>query len=352
MTDRKIVLLLVLALALPVCAGEWRDRIEVALSVKDSYDFRQMALGDLVKEIAADADVNVILDSDAGGVDPTQKFSVKFNDMSYENIITWVSRSAGLEWVLQDEAIFIASRERLDEAARLQLEARGLELRARAEKTWLPGFREKLAAPHQLDFRLRPVHEAADSLELLLEINFVVSPEVPNRASVSLAVSGMSAENIIAWVARKAAIDYAVLNEAVYLAPEDEIKRLRVAGLDFSARGRPWNEVSFEYDDVPFREVIDDLSGKTGVSIVLSSAVADLPRVTLSGTEVSLMEALRSITRSTMLNSLIASEQGTVFISIQASPEERQDETQPEAWTEPPDEPGEAVPAAPAGAGY
>jgi len=341
-----IVILLVVTSAAAAAPGEeWRDRIETALARKNTYEFKEMALADLVKEIAGDARINIILDSDAGGVSRSRKITIGLTDVSYESIITWVSRAAGLEWVIQDEAVFIAPSERLDEAGRRQLERRARAMRARAEKTWLPALREALSKPHKFKLRPRPVAEAAESLEDLLGVNVVVSPEVSDRTTVSLAVSEMSGENIIAWIARKAGIDYAILNEAVYLAPAGEIRELRIAGLDFSSRGRPWDEVTCRYENVPFREVINDLSEKSGVEIVLQSEVGDLPPVTFSADAISLMEALPAITRSTGLNTLVTSEQGIVYISVQRTPRE------PAAPQTPAAKPGEDSvdePAAPA----
>ncbi len=314
-----IVVLVLLAGVAVAGAQEWRERIEVALGQKNTYNFREMALGDLIREIAADAQINIILDSEIGGVDRSRKLTIRMTDMSYESIITWVSRAVGLEWVVQDEAVFIAPRNRMDEAARRQLDRRAATMRARAERTWLPHFREVLARPHKFDLRSRQVVQTAESLEALLGVNFVVSPEVSDRITVSLAVSDMSAESIIAWVARKAGIDYAVLNEAIYFAPDAEIRDLRVAGLDFSSRGRPWDEVSFAFEDTPFMDAIADLSSMSGVHIVVNSDIAELPSVTLAGHEMSLIDALRAITRQTRLNTLISTDQGTVFVSVRGT---------------------------------
>jgi hypothetical protein len=212
-----------------------------------------------------------------------------------------------------------------------------------------------------VNFKGRRLREAAESLAALFDLNVLVSPEADERVQVTLAVSEMSGENIIAWVARKAGVDYAVVDEAIYIAPVVRIRALRAAGLDFSSRGRPYELVTFDFRDVPLEEALSQLAAKTDAEIVLRSDTDDLPRVTLSGTDMVLTEAVRAVTHATGLNTAIIAESGTIFVSVlgiveappeppapageeetgaaerKAGPEERQIERKAE-----PREPGEA----------
>ncbi|MHC4713619.1 MAG: hypothetical protein ACYTAN_10185 [Planctomycetota bacterium] len=344
----------------PVFSQQWRERIEAALENKASYDFRNIAVVDVTMMLSEDSGVNIVLDSPLG-LEGGRKLTFKISDMSYGNILTWFGRLLGAEWVIQDEAVFIVPLERLDAAAKLLLESRAQRRRTRAEKTWLPEFRRILGEPNSVNFKGRRLREAAESLAALFDLNVLVSPEADERVQVTLAVSEMSGENIIAWVARKAGVDYAVVDEAIYIAPVVRIRALRAAGLDFSSRGRPYELVTFDFRDVPLEEALSQLAAKTDAEIVLRSDTDDLPRVTLSGTDMVLTEAVRAVTHATGLNTAIIAESGTIFVSVlgiveappeppapageeetgaaerKAGPEERQIERKAE-----PREPGEA----------
>lgn len=318
---RKTRVLLVCAvaglLAQPMFAQDWRDRIDAALAAKATYDFREMAVADVARTISTDSGVNVVLDS-SPFFDPARKLTFKLNKMSYDNVLTWFSRLAGAEWVIQDEAVFIAPLERIDAAGKLQIERRNQNRRAQAEKTWFPQFREVLSQPRGVDFKGKRLQEAADSLAALFDLNILLSPEVDGRIQLTLSVSEMTGENIIAWVARKAGIDYAVLDEAVYLASVPRVASLRAAGLDFSSRARPYQLVTFDFENTPLDEALSELANQAGVEIVLRSGPGALPSVTLKGADMSLMAAVQAVTRATGLNTAIVAESGTIIVSVLA----------------------------------
>jgi len=311
-----IVLVSVLAAA-PVSAQVWREKIDGALAKKTSYDFKDMALADVIQTLSQDMQVNIILDdSRLAGIDPMQKLTLHYKDMSVGSIITWVTRSAGLQWCIQDEAIFITSYNRLDQASKLQIETRNAERRAEAARTWAPAMAETLARNLTVSFNAKSLADCRTSLEALLGVNVILSPSVETDEPITVAVSKMSAENVISWVARKADIDYAVMDEAVYLAPTEEIRIARAAGLDFSTRGKGADLVTFDFKDTTVQEAFAVLSEKSGVKIILKSDVEDLPRITLSGRDMQLSAAITAITKASGCNNAIVPQEDTYIVQL------------------------------------
>lgn len=178
----RLTLLVAIALALaaaPASAQIRRDRIENALSKKVTYDFKDMALADVVRALSADAEVNIILDdSRVTGIDPLQKLTLTFNNMSIGSILTWVTRRADLQWCVQDEAIFITTYNRLDQAAKLQIEKRNSDRRTQASKTWLPAMQAVLAKNYTVTFDYKSLGECRNSLQALLGVNVILAPNV------------------------------------------------------------------------------------------------------------------------------------------------------------------------------
>ena len=314
-----ILLLALVLIASPVFAQAWRAKIDEALRKKVSYDFTVIALADVFRLLSQDADVNIILDGPAT-VDPTAKISFAAKDMTLGSVLDWITRIAGLEWVVQDEAIFITKYPRLSESARRQIDARNVAVRTESIKTWLPAMQRTLSEKVSVSFVQKSPSDCRDSLKILLGVNIIVSPNIDPKASVTLAVSKMTAENVLSWVARKAGLDFAVLDEAVYFAPVDEIRIMRSTGLDLSSQGKAHDLVSFDFNDDPLDVAIDALAKKSGVKIFLRGCPDPAPRVSLVGSDMPLSAALQAAVSKTGLNAVVIPEGDTIVISIVAAP--------------------------------
>ena len=309
---------LVAAVLLPVSMAlgqAWREGIDKSLEKRKSYDFKSISLIDVFRLVSQDAEVNIIPDSGAG-IDVTAKLTFTVKDMSLASVLSWATRLTGLEWCIQDEAVFVTKYDRLSIAARRDVERRNAARRAQATRTWYPPIQEKLSGLRSVTFDEKSLADCCDSLKTLMGINFIISARVDAKTAVDLNVSRMSGESVISWVARKAGIDYAILDEAIYFAGVEEIRALRFAGLDLSSQGRTFEAVTFEFSDTPLDEAIKTLSEKSGVQIVLRNASGTLPKVTLSGKEMPLTAALQTIVSRTGLIAAIIPEGNGLVISL------------------------------------
>ena len=314
-TRLALALLFLAALAAPVFAQDWRMRIEESLTRKKSYEFEEQAVGDVLRGIARDADVNLIVDE--GAVDRFSKVTLKVKDMNIANVLTWVTRLGGLQWCIQDEAIYITREDRLDEAARRQTEERNRVKFAAAERSWLPAYNEALARTFTVTLTQKPLSDVRDSLQALLGVNVILSPKLDAKTSINLSVKEMTAESILGWIARKVAADYVVFDQAVYFAPAEEIRVMRGAGFDFSSRGRAYhNVVSYDFADVPLDQAYADLAKKAGIEIRIRGDVSPLPAVTASGKDVPFQAAIQAVTDATGLNKVILVENGTYIVHL------------------------------------
>jgi hypothetical protein len=309
------LLAIVIALsAVPARAQVWRDRIENALAKKVTYDFKAIALADAVRQLAADSEVNMILDdSRLAGVDPMQKVTLKVKDMTIGSALSWLTRDAGLEWSMQDEAIFITTYKQLDEAAKQQIQKRNADERTIAARTWLPAFQTMLAKNVNVTFNYKPLSDVRDSLQILLGVNVILSPNVDATTPVALSVSRMTAENVLSWIAKKGNIDYAIVDEAVYFAPSDEIRTMRSAGLDLSPRGKASDLVSFDFKDTSLTDAFSILSEKSGIKIVVKGDIDPMPHVTASAKDMPLLASIQTVTNAAGLNSAVIPE-GSAFV--------------------------------------
>lgn len=313
------ILAVILLLAASAPAQEWRSEMERALARTTSYDFKEMAIGDVLSLISQEAEVNVILDDTrTSGINRAQKVTIRLDDMTYANVLSWITYLFDLDWVLQDEAIFVASYSSFDQEAKRLIEARNADKRKTAAKTWLPEYEEILAQKVSVTFRQKSVLECAESLKALLGVNIILSPDIDPETPVNLAVSKMTTENLISWVGRKAGADYAVLDQAVYFGLEDQIRVMREAGRDLSSRGKEYSQVSFDFVDVTLAEafdVLEETSG-SGVRIVILGDDMDVPRITLKGANMTFTAAVQAVTNATGLNNAILSDGDTMTVRL------------------------------------
>ncbi len=292
----------VLATAGVATAQEWRDRMEASLSTTKSYTFDDQALGDILRVLGDDADVNVIVDD---GINRLQKLTLKVNDMTIANVLTWVTRLSGLDWVIQDEAVFITTYPRLDLAGRRQVETRRASDRAAAARTWLPGYEQSLAKSFDLTLSQKRLADVRDPLQSLLGVNVIISPALDPKTPITLAVNKMSGSSLLGWIARKANADFVIINQAVYFAPTDQVLAMRSQGLDLSGRAQGNRTVSFAFNGTPLDEALKTLSEQSGTQISLRGDVTPMPRVTVSGNDMALQSAITAVTNASGFNSAV-----------------------------------------------
>lgn len=301
----------------PAQAQVWRESIKISLSKIKSYQFKDQALRDVLQVMAQDAEINIVLDEGAPGIDPARKITFEVTRMSIGDALTWVTRMSGLEWTTRDEAVYVTVYPRLSQQARLDIQARNIAWRAEAERDWLPRIRVALDKKINVTFVEKPLADCAASLRAMLGVNVIVSPGVAKSAPVTLqTTTSMTAENALAWISRQAGVDFAVLNNAVYFAPPAEIRIIRASGLDLSAHGRATDVVTFDFKDTPVKEAMEALGRQVGVSVVVKNDMASLPTVTLAGKDMSLNAALQAVANASGLNSAIIPEGATVTVTL------------------------------------
>ena len=295
-----------------------------------------------------DAGVNIITDTGAS-IDPIQKVTFSAKDMTLSSVLTWITRATGLQWCLQDEAVFVTTYERLSESARRQIEARDATQRAKAPKTWLPAMQDALAQKISVEYGEKPIADCRTALAKQLGINIILSSAVSPKAPITLSLTRMTAESVLSWVVRQAGVDFAVLDEAVYIAPSEEIRLKRAAGLDFSSAAKVNDLVSFSFTDTPLDKALADLSQKSGVRIVLQGAVSPMPLVTLSAADMPLTDALRAVLSRTDLNMAVLASGDLLTVTIVEPMPPAPVEVKPAVPSpEPAPQPAAPAPAAPA----
>jgi hypothetical protein len=212
--------------------------------------------------------------------------------------------------------VYVTKFPQLTEAARRQIESRIAAQRILGTRTWLPVMQEALSKKITVNFTQKELADCRDTLKILLGVNIVIAPDVNPKASITLAVSKMTADNVLSWVVRQAAVDYAVLDEAVYIASVDEVRILRAKGLDLSSHSKLQDLISFDFTDTPLDVALETLSRKAGVPVVLRGAPVVSPHVTLAASDMALSAALQAVISKSGLKGAIMTEGDTVIVSI------------------------------------
>ncbi len=181
-----------------------------------------------------------------------------------------------------------------------------------AEPAWAQAIRGKLARKVSFKFDDTPLVEAIAFLQTLTKTNILIAPaatEAKGTTPITLKVTDMKLEIAFDWILRLADLDYALLDEAVFVSTAEGLKeesgRVAPAGGAFKAvaeedepkRLRKLREllerkVSFEFVDTPLNEAVEFLGtltkvpmaldrasfeGGSGASVPISLRVLDMP---------------------------------------------------------------------------
>ncbi|MBI2190986.1 MAG: hypothetical protein HYU36_03240 [Planctomycetes bacterium] len=108
------------SVAPPEEVSEWKKGILQQMEKRVSFDFVDTPLQDVMAFLQNLTGVNIVLDPQAtGGGDAS--VTLRVNDMRLSAAMEWILRLVNLKYVLRDEAIYISTSDRLEEAGVMRI---------------------------------------------------------------------------------------------------------------------------------------------------------------------------------------------------------------------------------------
>lgn len=201
----------------------------------------------------------------------------------------------------------------------------GTTTAADEEEDWLTKMEEKLARPVSFNFRESTLTDALSFFRTFAELNIILDSKSAEMSEkrFTLKLDKVRLESGIAWTARLMGLDYAVRDEAVYLARREDMPvdwrgqmqeryRKKVASgqeswlADIEARLGRTIQVEFRNDHLP--AVLEYLVTESGLNIVLDYHLLDKTKpIRLQG-KMSVRNALKWVTRLARVRYVIRDE--------------------------------------------
>ncbi|MFA4985400.1 MAG: hypothetical protein WC712_02335 [Candidatus Brocadiia bacterium] len=99
---------------------EWKKLIMAKMERKVNVSFMETPISEVVRTLSGLIDVAIILDTaSAEGV--TAPITIDLPNMTFKTVLDWVLRQVGLQWTLMNEAIYIATPDRIQGDKSMQI---------------------------------------------------------------------------------------------------------------------------------------------------------------------------------------------------------------------------------------
>lgn len=318
----------------PAVEPELAKKLEARLSVQ----FVGTPLDQALEYLQKKGKINIILNTDARGVDPTRPISLRLDNVTLRSAIAWTTRLAGLVYLARDEAVFVTTPEDLSPEWARQVRSRDQALDREAQKTWIPKLKAVLEEPTSFSFVKTPLAEALRFLSTLHKINIVLDPSVAHPTNtVTMGVEEMSVRNALTWMLRIKHLDYTFADEAVFVSTPERIRSLEASRKATLIDPRLRTVLNVEFSETPIRKALEALSEKTGLNIRLRAEQVPPVRLTLKMDHVTLERAVRELVAQTGLPFAFSLEKDGMVIWLQSP--SRKTAEEPEAPAAEPEQP-------------
>ncbi len=315
--------------------GQLGKKLETRLSVH----FAGTPLADVLQYLREKGKLNIILNSDAPGVHPTFPVILKLDDVALRNAVAWVARLAGLVYVVRDEAVFLTTAADLSPEWSREIRVRDQTLDRLAEKTWVPKMEAKLDEPTSFSFKDTPLRETLGFLASYHKLNVVLDARFTQQENtVTMPVEDMSVRNALGWILRVKHLEYALVDEAIFVSTPTRIRSLRAGRRSVSGDPRFRTVVDVEFSEIPIQRALDALSTATGLNIALRAEQVPSLRLTMKLEHVTLEQAVRELVAQTGFPFAFSFEKDGLVIWLQepsAEPTKEAEQAEPQGAKRP-----------------
>ncbi len=301
---------------------DWREEIQKKLDKEVSVTFLDTPLHNVLAGLRNSAKVNMILDARSPEVDPDKPITLNLTKVKLQSVLSWVARLAGLEYVIADEAIFLASPTRMSSVWRTQIVTREEALYHEALKGWTPRLQKSLSRPVTLNLTDKNGNEALDLLQALTAVNFVIDPQAESvKEPVTLTVTRMSLERALAWLTRQLDASYVLVDEAVFITTVEKANRIRLERARLEMQFRFKRLITLELEDQPLGAALEIAAKLANLKINLKGKVPPEARVTIAKTTLPVDRAVNLIMQQAEVPGFLIGYQGdtiTIWLREQA----------------------------------
>jgi hypothetical protein len=301
----------------------WKRRMRRKLEKRVSFGFSETPVTDAIGRLQEQTDLS--LTCHVGVLVGDRRITAEPEDLPLRTALARVLGEVDLDYVLREDGIFIAARDKLDEKGEI-----------RNEPKWKFEMRCKLDRKVSLEFVDTPLTEGVQFLQTMVKMSMILDPlaiEKKGNTLVTLRITNEPLGDAFDRVFEIAGLDYAFIDGAVFVSTRERLaaefeQRAAVALAEAAPEGQDdpeWKletrkmlarKVSFEFVDTPFGEAIQFLQTLTRTTFVLDPGACENPgekTVTLRVNAMSLGAALRWMASLAGLDYTF--KDGAIFIS-------------------------------------
>jgi hypothetical protein len=313
-----------------------------------SIQFGGTPLRDVLHYLEEKGKLNIILNTSVPSIDPLFPITLKLDNVTLASAVAWTARLAGLVYIARDEAVFVTTPGDLNPEWADEVRAREQTNDRLAEKTWAPKLRAKLEEPSSFSFEDTPLAEALSFLSSYHHVNIVLDPAFARPDNtVHLTVSDISLKSALGWILRLKRLDYALLDEAIFVSSPERLRILEIGRTASSLDPRLGTVIDIDFSEATVQKALAALAEATGVNITLRTEQVPAVRLSIKMNHVTLDEALKKLAGMTGVPFAVSVGKEGVVIWLEgksATP------AQPEPPKPPAEEPKAPSPAAKPGA--
>ncbi len=277
----------------------WQTKFEEKMAKSVSVNFQDTTLNKALEFFRRTGELNIILDS--GAADLSEKrLTLVLNRVRLESALAWTARLMGLDYVVRDEAAFLAKPDQMPVDWRGEMQERYRRMVASGQESWWGEIEARLAKTVKVSFHGESLPQVVQFLATESGVNIVLDYHLAEAQKPVRLEGEMTVKSALGWIARLADVKYVIRDEVIYVASQEALAALRLETGESPLELIFRRSVTYHFTQTPLREAIERLSRLSGVAIELQglSPEEDL-KVSAEGEKVELGRAVRMVMNET-----------------------------------------------------
>ena len=299
---------------------DWQKDMDAKLREPITVEFDGTELSKAMNYFRERMKVNIILDMEPAKGTRAQdmpRVTLRLAGVQGESALAWTVRLAGMGYVVQDQAIYVAPESKIDPEWRQAMRARYDKRMGDLENGWMLGIEAKMKAKIDVAFKNDVVDRAGEDVATKSGINIVVDAESAKGARpVNYEATQMTVENVIKWITKLSGLQYVMRDEVIYIADARSMSKLQLETGTAGVPAKFMQTVTFDFKDLELTKALASLQQKTGVHIEVGQLMGPDRKVTVSGVGVELDKAVRMVLDKTGLTYAVAYRGDTMVVIL------------------------------------
>jgi hypothetical protein len=260
-----------------------------------NVNFQDITLNKALDFFRRATEANIVLDTAAGDLSE-KRLTLMLNRVRAESGLAWTARLMGLDYIIRDEAVFLARADQMPVDWRGEMQERYRKMVASGQESWWTDIEARLDKTVKVAFRGEAMPAVVAYLATESGINIVLDYHLAGSDKAVRLEGEMSVRNALNWVVKLADVKYVIRDEVVYVASQEALAALRLetgeSPLDLIFR-RP---VTFHFVQTPLKDAIERLSRLSNVAIELQGvSPEETLAVSVEGDQVEVARAVRLV---------------------------------------------------------